>query len=396
MENINQSSSSKRPGLSKTWLSKNLVLLTFISFAQDAASDLIYPLLPLLLIGVVGSAPLALGVIEGVADFVAGMTKLYAGKLSDRFGRKPFITGGYTLAAIGKIFTVFSLAWTGIFAGRVIDRIGKGLRGAPRDALIHDSVDNQHLGKAFGFHRAGDNFGAVVGPLIALGLLAALNDDVRAVAKWALIPAVISALATLIIHEKRAQQRRETFAKVPLSPKLKKTILILVLIQISNIPDALLLLRLHDIGFSPSGVVFGYVIYMFVATIAAYPAGRIADQIHPKYVYLVGLTFFALGYLALGLTENRIVALIALAIYGLFPALTDGIGKAWIGRLSDESSRGYAQGAFQASMSFAVLAAGIWGGLIWTSGKIELALVIAGAGAAVGALVLLINTQWEP
>jgi len=356
--------------------------------AQDAASELIYPLMPLLIAGVVGAAPLALGIIEGFAEFIAGITKLYSGKLSDRFGRKNFVLGGYSAAAIGKAFVVFSFSWQGIFAGRVIDRLGKGLRGAPRDALIHDGVEDKDLGKAFGFHRAGDNLGAVIGPLLALLLLTLTNDDVRKVAMWALIPAVISALFTLMVKEVRSVKGNYQFKKAPISKKLKRTIWLLVLIQLTNIPDALLLLRLNDIGFSTKGVVFGYALYMLVATLAAYPAGKFADKLHPKSVYLIGLTFFAISYITLGITENHTVALVALALYGFFPALTDGVGKAWIGRLSDPESRGYAQGVFQASMSFAILAAGIWGGVIWSGGAFEIALVIAGIGALIGAFVV--------
>ena len=377
----------------RKWLSRNLIVITFVSLAQDAASELIYPLLPILIAGAVGAAPLALGVIEGAAEFAAGFTKLYSGKFSDRFGRKPFVVSGYSLTGIGKVFTVFSLSWPGIFAGRVIDRIGKGMRSAPRDALIHDGVEDKDLGKAFGFHRAGDNLGAVIGPALALILLALLNDDVRAVAKWALIPAAISALLTFFIKDIKVHESKTTFQKAPLSPKLKKTIWILVAIQVTNIPDALLLLRLHEIGFSTSGVVVGYMLYMFVATLVAYPAGKIADRMHPKSVYLIGLTFFAAAYITLGLTDNHVIALIAIGLYGFFPALTDGVGKAWIGRLSSPENRGYAQGSFQARMNFAVLAAGIWGGAIWSSGSYEIALIIAGIGALLGALFI---SQYRP
>ena len=372
----------------RTWLSRNLIFITLISLAQDAASELIYPLLPILVAGAVGAAPLALGVIEGAAEFAAGFTKLYSGKFSDRFGRKPFVVGGYSLTGIGKIFTVLSLSWPGIFAGRVIDRIGKGMRGAPRDALIHDGVDDKHLGKAFGFHRAGDNLGAVIGPMLALILLALLNNDVRAVAKWALIPALLSALLTFFIKDIKSHERKVNFKKAPLSPVLQKTIWILVAIQVTNIPDALLLLRLHEIGFSTSGVVIGYALYMFVAMLFAYPAGKISDRLHPKQVYLIGLTFFAAAYIILGSTTNHAIALVALALYGLFPALTDGVGKAWIGRLSTPENRGYAQGSFQARMNFAVLSAGIWGGAIWSSGSFEVALVLAGVGALIGAFII--------
>ena len=375
------------------WLTRNLIVITLISLAQDAASELIYPLLPILVASAVGAAPLALGVIEGAAEFAAGFTKLYSGKFSDHFGRKPFVVGGYSLTGFGKALTVLTFTWPGIFAGRVIDRIGKGMRGAPRDALIHDSVEDEDLGKAFGFHRAGDNFGAVIGPLLALFLLSILNNDVRAVAKWALIPALLSAILTLFIKDIKSTVSKTRFDKAPLSNDLKKTIWILVAIQISNIPDALLLLRLHQIGFSTSGVVIGYALYMFVAMLAAYPAGNLADRLHPKSIYLIGLIFFALSYILLGSTQNHTFALVALGIYGLFPALTDGVGKAWIGRLSTSDNRGYAQGSFQARMNFAVLAAGIWGGAIWSSGSYEIALIIAGVGALIGAFVI---SQYRP
>ena len=377
----------------RKWLSRNLIFITLISLAQDAASELIYPLLPILIAGAVGAAPLALGIIEGAAEFAAGFTKLYSGKFSDRFGRKPFVVGGYSLTGIGKAFTVFSITWPGIFAGRVIDRIGKGMRGAPRDALIHDGVEDKDLGKAFGFHRAGDNLGAVIGPAIALALLAILNNDVRAVAKWALIPAAISALLTFFIKDIKTHESKVTFQKATLSPTLKKTIWILVAIQVTNIPDALLLLRLHEIGFTTSGVVLGYMLYMFVATLVAYPAGKVADRLHPKSIYLIGLTFFAFSYISLGVTDSHVIALLALALYGFFPALTDGVGKAWIGRLSTPENRGYAQGSFQARMNFAVLAAGIWGGVIWSSGSYEIALIIAGVGALLGAFII---SQYRP
>ena len=377
----------------RTWLSRNLIIITLISLAQDAASELIYPLLPILVAGAVGAAPLALGVIEGAAEFAAGFTKLYSGKFSDRFGRKPFVVSGYSLTGIGKVFTVLSLNWPGIFAGRVIDRIGKGMRGAPRDALIHDGVSDKDLGKAFGFHRAGDNLGAVIGPMLALILLALFNDDVRAVATWALIPALLSALLTFFIKDIKSHESKVKFVKSPLSANLKRTIWILVAIQVSNIPDALLLLRLHEIGFSTKGVVIGYALYMFVAMLVAYPAGNLADRLHPKNIYLIGLVFFATAYILLGLTNNHVVALFALVLYGFFPALTDGVGKAWIGRLSGAENRGYAQGAFQARMNFAVLAAGIWGGLLWSSGTYEIALIIAGIGALFGAFII---SQYRP
>ena len=378
--------------MKRIWLTRNLILLTMVSLAQDAASELLYPLLPILLTGVIGAAPLALGLIEGCAEAAAGFTKLISGKSSDRLGRKPFVISGYSLAGVGKALVVVATSWQLVFLGRVTDRIGKGMRSAPRDALISDSVDKTHLGKAFGFHRTGDNIGAVIGPGIALIGLALLDSDVRAVAMWALIPAIVSGLLTLFIKENFAKPKKvEVKVKQkhpPLPATLKKSITILVLIQLTNIPDVLLLLRLHDIGFSTQGVVLSYMLFSGITVLAAFPGGAIADRYSPRIVYAVGLVAFAAAYATLGLTQNHTVALIALALYGLFPALTDGVGKAWIAGMSEASHRGRAQGVYQASMNFAVLGAGIWGGAMWSKGDIQWPLIIAAVGAIIGAIVL--------
>ncbi len=372
------------------WLTPNLIVLTLVSLAQDAASELLYPLLPILLTGVIGAAPLALGLIEGCAEAAAGFTKLIAGKRSDVIGRKPFVVAGYSVAGVGKALVVIATGWPLVFLGRVTDRIGKGLRGTPRDALIHDSVDKEHLGKAFGFHRTGDNIGAVIGPGLALIGLSMLNGDVRAVAKWALIPAIISGLLTLLVKDNFVKsEKAEKKVKVvspPLPAKLKKSIAILVLIQLTNIPDALLLLRLHDIGFSTRGVVLSYMLFSAVTVVAAFPGGWLADRLSPRLVYAIGLVAFALAYATLGMSQNHSIAIIAIALYGLFPALTDGVGKAWIAGLSEKEHRGHAQGVYQASMNFAVLGAGIWAGLLWSRNGIEIPLVIAAIGALLGSV----------
>ncbi|MBC7463002.1 MAG: MFS transporter [Actinobacteria bacterium] len=377
--------------LRKEWLTRNLAILTLVSLAQDAASELLYPLIPILLTSVIGAAPLALGLIEGCAEAAAGFTKLLSGRASDRIGRKPFIVAGYSVAGIGKVMVVTASAWPLFLLGRITDRIGKGLRSTPRDALIHDSVPEQHLGKAFGFHRAGDNLGAVIGPLLALAGLSLFNDDVRKVAMWALIPAFISAALTFFIKDKsRAQIKAQPSIPPsgPLPAPLKRAIALLVFIQLTNIPDALLLLRLHDIGFSTRGVVLAYVLFSAVTMLLAFPGGYLSDRFSPRIIYSIGLLAFAIAYFTLGFTQNHTYAVLALVLYGFFPALTDGVGKAWIAGLSASNQRGKAQGVYQASMNFAVLGAGIWGGLLWSQGEKQWPLIVAAIGALVGIFIL--------
>jgi MFS family permease len=378
--------------MTKRWLSKNLIVLTLVSLTQDAASDLLYPLLPLLLTGVIGAAPLALGLIEGCAEAAAGFSKLYAGKFSDRIGRKPFVSAGYTMAGIGKLFVVLATSWPLVFFGRVTDRIGKGMRSSPRDALINDSVSKEDLGKAFGFHRAGDNLGAVIGPALALLGLALLNDDVRAVAKWAMIPAVLSGLLTFLVRDNFVKPSKTIYkiaSNYKLSSALKIRIFTLVAIQLTNIPDALLLLRLHQIGFSAKGVVGAYMLFSTVSMLLAFPAGVLSDKLNPRIIYAIGLLFFGFGYFTLGFTDSHVWAIVAITTYGVFPALTDGVGKAWIASLSPQEHRGKIQGIYQSSMNFAVLGAGIWGGALWSSQGKQWPLMIAGIGAFIGSLTLL-------
>ena len=378
--------------MTKRWLSKNLIVLTLVSLTQDAASDLLYPLLPLLLTGVIGAAPLALGLIEGCAEAAAGFSKLYAGKFSDRIGRKPFVSAGYTMAGIGKLFVVLATSWPLVFFGRVTDRIGKGMRSSPRDALINDSVSKEDLGKAFGFHRAGDNLGAVIGPALALLGLALLNDDVRAVAKWAMIPAVLSGLLTFLVRDNFVKPSKTIYkiaSNYKLSSALKIRIFTLVAIQLTNIPDALLLLRLHQIGFSAKGVVGAYMLFSTVSMLLAFPAGVLSDKLNPRIIYAIGLLFFGFGYFTLGFTDSHVWAIVAITTYGVFPALTDGVGKAWIASLSPQVHRGKIQGIYQSSMNFAVLGAGIWGGALWSSQGKQWPLMIAGIGAFIGSLTLL-------
>jgi MFS family permease len=379
------------------WLTRNLVVLTLVSFTQDAASELLYPLLPLLLTGLMAAPPVVLGLIEGLAEATAGITKYVAGRWSDRRGRKPFIAAGYSLAAVGKVLVAAAAGWPAVLAGRVVDRFGKGVRSAPRDALIAASVPPAALGRAFGFHRAGDSLGAVVGPLLGLLALSLLNGDVRAALWWAVVPATLSALLVVFVTEKRprtpAAPRPATRLHVDRSPLPRafwRVTIVLVGIAIVNFPDALLLLRVMDLGYSTTAVVLAYVAFNTVYTLGAYPAGVLADRWPPAVVYSVGLLAFGIGYLGLGVVSAGPWVFVLVAVYGLFPAFTDGVGKAWISSLVPDEHRGRAQGFFQALMSGSILTAGLWAGLLWAvgTGAGTMPLVISGTAALVASVAL--------
>ena len=185
------------------WLTRNVRVLSAVSFMQDAASELLYPLLPIYLTVVLGAPPAVVGAIEGAAEGAASLTKIAVGPIGDRFGKRPLIATGYGMAALGKVLVALAVAWPGVLAGRVVDRLGKGIRGAPRDALLVEGVGPGSRGKVFGFHRTMDTLGAVVGPLIGLAGYQLLDHQIRPLLFVAIVPAVLSVLLIGLVHEKR-------------------------------------------------------------------------------------------------------------------------------------------------------------------------------------------------
>jgi MFS family permease len=401
----------------RAWLTRNLVVLTLVSLTQDAASELIYPLLPLFLTGVLAAPPVVLGLVEGCAEAAAGISKYVAGRWSDGRRRRPFVTTGYAMAAVGKVIVAAAWVWPAVLVGRVVDRLGKGVRAAPRDALIAASVEREDFGRAFGFHRMGDSFGAVIGPLIALAGLALLDGDVRAVMWWAVVPAVLSTLLTFLVVERRregsaddkaddesdagtdagtsvvAVAREPREPRSPLPPAFWRVTVVLVGIAVVNFPDALLLLRVSELGFTTTQVVLAYVVFNLVYTLGSYPAGAWSDRLPRPLVYGVGLLAFAAAYAGLAVVGHSGWVFVLLAVYGLFPAFTDGVGKAWISSLVTDEHRGRAQGVFQSLSNGAVFVAGLWAGLTWTLGPGAgvVPLLVSGVLGLVAALVLVVG-----
>lgn len=368
-------------------------MLSLVSLLQDAASELLYPLLPIYLTTVLGAPPSVVGAVEGAAEGAASITKVASGPLGDRFARRPLIATGYGMAALGKLIVAAAGAWPTVLVGRVVDRLGKGLRGAPRDALLVDGVEAAQRGRVFGFHRMMDTFGAVIGPLLGLAGYELFHHQIGPVLYVAVIPAVLSTLLIAWVRERPRDRpraaRRSMFAGTRRLPRRYWQVTsFLVAFSLVNFPDALLLLRLKQIGFSVAGVILAYVGYNLVYALASFPAGVLADRFGRPVTYGVGLVFFAVGYLGLGVTSNPVTASALIGVYGLFTACYDGVGKAWISTLVTEDLQSSAQGIFQGLSGFAVLAAGLWAGFLWGAGG-RLPLLISGVVGAVFAVALL-------
>jgi MFS family permease len=366
-----------------------LVVLSVVSFLQDSASELLYPVLPFFLTVTLGAPVAVVGAVEAVAEGIAAIAKYVSGRMVDRSHPKRFVGIGYSLAAVGKAIVAAGFVWPVVLLGRGVDRLGKGIRGAPRDALLVTDIEPEARGRAFGVHRAADTMGAVVGPLMGLGLYAAFNHHIRPLLIIAIIPAVLSAAAVGIVRDApmppAPKEVLEPAPNVELPPATKRVIIALGIFSLVNFPDALLILRAGALGLSVSAVILAYCLYNLSYAGLSYPAGALSDRLSPNKVYAVGLVCFAIAYFGLGIVHTSAWVWPLFAIYGGFAAATDGVGKAWVSRITPKIAQGRAQGTLQAATGFGILAAGLWAGFAW-HGTGRTPLLISGAVAAVAAV----------
>ena len=350
---------------------RNVFLLGLVSFFNDLAAEMIYPIVPIFLTSVLGAPIAVVGLIEGVAEATASLSKFIFGYMSDFWQqRKIFVVWGYTLGAISKILIGLATIWPLILFARFIDRLGKGLRTAPRDSLLLENTTPTNRGYIFGFHRAFDSLGAVFGPLLALALLFLLRENMRLVFFLAFIPGVVAVLLlVLFVHERPksavVSQQRISFSFVGISPKLRLFLVISFLFALGNSSDAFLLLRAKQLGFSTTLVVLTYVLYNISQTLFATPAGSWADRIGPRRVFAGGLLVFTLVYFAFGLIKNPLWFWLLFPIYGVYIAATDGVSKAYIAEFIGQKESGTFFGLHQTIIAIGSFIASFLGGILW-------------------------------
>jgi MFS family permease len=374
-------------------LPRTVWLLGLVSLFNDSTSELVYPLVPLFLASVLMAGPKALGLIEGIAEATASLLKLFSGVVMDRRGHaKGWVAGGYGLAAISRPLFYLASSWPMVLALRFVDRAGKGLRTSPRDALLAGAVDESRRGLAFGLHRAMDNAGAVIGPLLAAWLLAR-GMPIKDVFLWSIVPGTITVALALGVKEPPvipATKRTEFSWKLEgFPPTFKRYLLVLALFTLGNSSNMFLLLRAKELGLPDYQVPLLWALVSGVAMVFSTPLSALSDRLGRVRLILAGWAVYGLFYLLLGINGFHALLLWPLfAFYGLFLAATEGAEKALVADLAPRDKLGTAYGWFNLTAGAMLLPASLIFGWLWQGVAVEAAFAFS-AGCALAAALLL-------
>jgi MFS family permease len=385
-------------------LPRNVWAATLTSFLTDVSSEMILTLLPLFLSNVLGTPAAIIGLIEGIAETTASLLKMVSGWLSDRLGnRKWLAVAGYALSAVSKPFLYITTAWSGVLAVRFADRVGKGIRTAPRDALIADSAGPQHRGLAFGLHRAGDTAGAVVGLTIALLVVLATQSQslelTRATFQDLVIISTIPALIAVVVLIVGVREIRKTGTKESgslrlslgaLSPEFKFFLIVIAIFTLGNSSDAFLVLRAQERGLTVAGVIAMLISFNLIYSLASGPLGAWSDRIGRERLIIGGWLVYGLIYLGFAAAGTGWQIWLVYALYGLYYAAVEGTAKAFVADLVPAEQRGTAYGLYNAVVGLMALPASLLAGLLW-QGLGPGAPFLAGAALALLSAVLLVR-----
>ena len=351
-------------------LPKQVILLGLVSLFTDMASEMLYPVTPIFLTVVLGSSMAVVGLIEGIAELTAGILKGYSGNLSDKLRKRSiFVVIGYSISALSKPLPGIFPSIGVVATSRTTDRIGKGIRTAPRDALLA-SYTNKNTGAVFGFHRGMDTLGAAIGPLLALLLLSVYPNNYQLIFLIAFVPSLIAVSLTLtvkdniIVKDKKDRKNFLLFFKES-SKTFKKIILLLTLFALVNSSDVFLILKSRAVTSSSSLAIIGYVFYNLVYAFISYPVGKISDKLGKKKILITGFIIYSFVYLGFALANNLTIIFVLFAFYGIYAASTEGIAKAWVSDLIPDENRGTAIGILTMTTSIAIMLGSFLAGVLW-------------------------------
>lgn len=348
----------------------NVIVLGLVSFLTDVSSEMVYPILPLYLTARLGATPGVVGLIEGIAESLASLLKVFSGYISDRLGKRKMLTMvGYGSSTLGKVLLYLSTSWLWVLAGRIVDRFGKGVRTAPRDALIADSTAADHRGAAFGLHRALDTAGAAAGVLLAYLFLTRYRGDFVAVFLWAIIPAMAGILILTLARETRreapSEGERPALQWSNLPPRLKAFLLVILAFTLGNSSNQFLLLRAKNIGFDTPTVLLLYLAYNIIFATVSLPAGRLSDRLGRKTLLVAGYAVYGLVYVGFALANAPLQVWVLFAIYGLYMAFTEGVEKALVTDIAPQELRATMVGLHATVVGIGLFPASALAGLLW-------------------------------
>lgn len=357
-------------------ITRTVWILSLVSLFTDVASEMLYPIMPVYL-KEIGFSILLIGILEGVAEATAGLSKSYFGKLSDVSGKRlPFVRFGYLLSAISKPMMAAFIFPIWVFLSRTIDRLGKGIRTGARDALLSDEATPETKGRVFGLHRAMDTLGAVIGPAIALLYLYLNPGDYKPLFIIAFVPGILAISFTFFIKENNKSNKADiklnsvsVFSFVQYwkeSPgSYKKLVRGLLAFTLINSSDVFLLLKVKEAGLDDTSVIGVYIFYNLVYAIAAYPLGRLSDKIGFKKTFLIGLSLFACVYTGMSFSHELFMFFILFFLYGIYAAATESVAKAWISNITDKKDTATAIGTYTGFQSLCTMIASALTGWIW-------------------------------
>ena len=384
-------------------LSPTVKALGLVSLLADTSSEMIYPVNPIFLTRILGAPPWVVGMVEGMAESIASLLKPFAGQWSDHLGqRKPFAVAGYALSAFGKPLIGLASAWGLVFVARALDRTGKGLRTAPRDALIAENSDPTQRGRAFGLHRSMDTTGAVIGPLIGYLYLRLFPDALRELYFLAFIPGLLSVFALLFfVREAKKGAARSGAAKPAIFPftlsglsaEYRTYLAIVALFALGNSSDAFLLLRAGDRGMTAQNLLLLYAAFNVVEAVLAYFAGGLSDRVGRRPLLAAGYGVFALVYLGFARLPGSAAVWPLFLLYGFYYTLTQGTQRAYAADLANPARRGAEIGAFHFVVGLSALPASLIAGWLYSRVSPAAPFYVSAATAITAALLLLL---WRP
>lgn len=374
----------------------NVIILGLTSLLTDISTEMVYPLIPLFLTSQLGASPAIVGIIEGFAESLASILKVFSGYISDKVGkRKPLAIAGYSFSTIGKMFLYFATSWGWVFLGRTSDRFGKGIRTAPRDALIAEAVDKDKIGRAYGLHRALDTLGATIGIALAYYFLTSYKGNYKAVFMYSLIPAFLGVFVLFFAKESKVTNqlsKKLSFSWKSLDRRLQMFLIVILIFALGNSSNQFLLLRAKNVGFSDSDVILLYLVYNIVYMIFSYPMGRLSDKIGRKKLLIIGYFLYGIVYLGFAVFGFKSAMWILFSVYGLYIALTEGVEKALVAEISPPHLKGTVIGLHATFTGIGLLPASFIAGILWDTLGVTAPFYfggIMGVLAAIGLMIVL-------